>query len=295
MYRRTTYNYIVSVVHGVKDVPVYDNHIHLDPRGRNIEALKEFEAAGGTGLTLVTLPYKDVQISCADDFRRSYGITLSMAERGRELTELKINVAVGPYPVLLLPLAERLGLERAEAIMRDGMRIAADLVAEGRADVIGEIGRPHFPVPNEIVEASNRILVYGMELASANGCPVMIHSESGSPELMAELSEMAGSSSLDPGMVIKHFSPPLVLEAENSGVMPSIPASRKTVREALSKSDRFMLETDYIDDPERPGAVMSVNTVPKKVLGMLSSGEMSAETAWRIGADTPDSLFTRRR
>ena len=277
----------------MKDVPIYDNHIHLNPKGRNIEALKEFENAGGTGLTLVTLPYEEVHVSDADDFLRSFEITLSMAVRARECTKLKVNVAVGPYPILLIPLAERFGLDKAEKIMREGMKIAADLVASGRADAIGEIGRPHFDVPVEITEASNRILAYGMELASENSCPVIIHSETGSPELMKELSEMARSSSLDPGMVIKHFSPPLVKDDETYGVMPSIPASRKAVREALSKGDRFMLETDHIDDPARPGAVMAVNTVPKKVLGMLSNGEMSQEIAWKIGHDIPNSLFRK--
>jgi TatD-related deoxyribonuclease len=274
-------------------IPIYDNHIHLSPSGRNIDALKEFEAAGGTGLTLVTLPYAEIRVLNADDIRRSYDITLSMAGRAREMTGLKVNVAVGPYPVLLLPLTERIGAEKAEAVMMEGMRIAADLVASGKADAIGEIGRPHFDVPAHIREASDRILTYGMELAADVGCPVMIHSESGSPELMRELSEMARSASLDPGRVIKHFSPPLVRDDETYGVFPSIPASKRSVRTALEKGDRFMLETDYIDDPERPGAVMSVNTVPNKVRTMTGSGEMSPETAWKIGYDIPNKMFER--
>jgi TatD-related deoxyribonuclease len=294
VYHPTTYNYIVSV-HSIveKRIPIYDNHIHMSPGGRNVEALKEFESAGGTGVTLVTLPYAEIQISDADSFLRSYNITLSMADRAREATRLKINVAVGPYPVLLLPLAERLGLEKAERVMKDGMRIAAGIVATGKANALGEIGRPHFDVPREISEASDRILTYGMELASENGCPVIIHSGSGSPDHMRELSDMARSASLDPGMVIKHFSPPLVRDDETHGTFPSIPASRKAIREALAKGDRFMLETDFIDDPARPGAVMSVNTVPKRVLAMITSGEMPEETAWKIGHDIPARMFER--
>jgi TatD-related deoxyribonuclease len=274
-------------------IPIYDNHIHMSPGGRNIDAIKEFESAGGTGFTLVTLPYAEVRISDADDLLRSFEITLSMAELVRERTSLDVNVAVGPYPVLLLPLTQHYGIEEAEKTMMRGMEIASELAASGKANAIGEIGRPHFEVPDEIREASNRILMRGMELASQNDCPVIIHCESGSPELMRELSEMARAASLDPGMVIKHFSPPLVLDQENHGIMPSIPASRGSIREALAKGDRFMLETDFIDDPQRPGAVMSVNTVPKKVLGMTSSGEISTETAWKIGHDIPNMLFRR--
>jgi len=274
-------------------IPIYDNHVHLSPGGRNIDAAKEFESAGGTGFTLVTLPYAEIQVSDADDLLRSFEITLSMADKVRERTSLEVNVAVGPYPVLLLPLAERFGMAEAERIMMRGMETASNLVASGKADAIGEIGRPHFDVSDEITEASDRILVRGMELASENGCPVIIHCESGSPELMRGLSEMARTASLDPGMVVKHFSPPLVLDDENHGIMPSVPASRSAIREALGKGDRFLLETDFIDDPQRPGAVMSVNTVPKRVLGLTSSGEMSRETAWRIGHDIPNALFKR--
>ena len=274
-------------------VPVYDNHIHMSPSGRNVDALREYQAAGGTGLTLVTLPYKEVQISKGEDFARSYGITYSLAEKAREATDLEINIAVGPYPVLIIPLAERYGLERAEEIMVKGMEDAGRDVAEGKAVAIGEIGRPHFPVPTEIREASDRVLLRGMEIAKENRCPIIIHCESDA-DTDRSLAELADKAGLDRGMVVKHSSPPLVTEEETHGVMPSIPASKSNVKEAISKgTDRFMIETDYIDDPEKPGAIMSVNTVPKKVSAWLANGQVSAESIHRICGDIPDSLYKR--
>ena len=274
-------------------VPVYDNHIHMSPSGRNVNALREFQAAGGTGLTLVTLPYKEVQISKGEDFARSYGITYGLAERARECTDLEINIAVGPYPVLIIPLAEAYGLERAEEMLMKGMDDAARDVAEGRAVAIGEIGRPHFPVSQEIWDASNRVLLHGMELARENDCPVIIHceSEADTDRSLAELADMAG---LDRGLVVKHSSPPWVTDEETHGVMPSIPASKSNLKEALSKgTDRFMIETDYIDDPEKPGAIMSVNTVPKKVAAWVANGQVPEESIYRICRDIPDSLYKR--
>ena len=274
-------------------VPVYDNHIHMSPSGRNIDALREFQAAGGTGLTLVTLPYKEVQISKGEDFARSYEITYGLAERARECTDLEINIAVGPYPVLIIPLAEAYGLERAEEMLMKGMDDASRDVAEGRAVAIGEIGRPHFPVSQEIWDASNRVLLHGMELARENDCPVIIHceSEADTDRSLAELADMAG---LDRGLVVKHSSPPWVTDEETHGVMPSIPASKSNLKEALSKgTDRFMIETDYIDDPEKPGAIMSVNTVPKKVAAWVANGQVPEESIYRICRDIPDSLYKR--
>ena len=273
-------------------LPAYDNHLHLSPSGRNIEALKEFKAAGGTGLTLVTLPYQEVIISEGDDFLKSFNITLSLAEKARETTDLKINVSVGPYPVLLISLAERFGLEKAEKIMIEGMEHAASLVVDGKVNSLGEIGRPHFPVDEKIVEASNRILLRGMELAHEVDCPVIIHCES-EDYTDKSLSELAREAGLDPGKVVKHSSPPWVTPEETHGVMPSIPASRSLIREALSKSDRFMLETDFIDDPQKPNAIMAVTSVPKRINGLHQSGELSEEQIHRICEDIPDSLYRR--
>lgn len=278
----------------VEKIPIYDNHVHMDPSGRNVDAAKEFEAAGGTGLTLVTLPYTQVRITRGEDFERSFEITLSLADKARKATNLEINVAVGPYPVLILPLSEHYGLEKAEEMMIEGMDIAARMVAEGKACSIGEIGRPHFDVPEEIWNASNRILRRGMEHAKELDRPVIIHCESGTTETNRSLSDMARSVGLDPGLVVKHSSPPFVTEEETLGVMPSIPASKKNISEALGKgSTRLMLETDYIDDPGRPDMMMPVTTVPRKIKTLLASGKLGPEGIDRICKDIPDSLYHR--
>jgi TatD-related deoxyribonuclease len=276
-----------------EQVPVYDNHLHMSPSGRNVEALKEFQAAGGTGLTLVTLPHKEVPITCGEDFARSYEVTYSLAAKAREQTDLEINIAVGPYPILLISLAEVYGLEKAEEIMVKGMEDAARDIAEGRACAIGEIGRPHFPVDKEIWDASNRVLLRGFELARELDVPVIIHCEN-EDDTDRSLAELADKAGLDRGLVIKHSSPPWVTPEETHGVMPSIPASKSNLKEALSKgTDRFMIETDYIDDPEKPTAIMAVTTVPKKVASWVANGQVPMESIYRICKDIPDSLYHR--
>jgi TatD-related deoxyribonuclease len=209
-------------------LPVLDNHVHLQPQGHNVEAVKEFAKAGGTHLILSHLPYHEVRIDSAADFPSSYEITLKMAERCRSETKVGVDVTVGPYPVLLIHLAEKKGLDEAIEIMKAGMESAQRLVLEGKAVGIGEIGRPHFPVPPEIMEASNQIMSYGMLLAKEAGCPVILHTESATPENMREMALMADKVGLQRNKVVKHYSPPLVLEEENSGLFPSVLA--KSVR-----------------------------------------------------------------
>ena len=272
-------------------LPILDNHIHLQPGGKNVQAVMEFQRMGGTHLILSHLPYSEVTISEGRDFERSYEITVNLAERCRRETGVVIYVVVGPYPVLLLDLVQRFGLERAKEIMMEGIDIAARFVEEGRAVGLGEIGRPHFPVPTEIWEASNDILIYGMSVAREKDCAVVLHAEHSTPENMKEFAEMADSVGLRRERVVKHYSSPLVLPEENHGIFPSILASRSAIREALRKGNRFLMETDFLDHPERPGAVMSPVTVPKRTMAFLRTGLLGEEDVWKIHSENPGRVY----
>lgn len=230
-------------------------------------------------------------MSAPADFAESYNITVRMAERANTETEVRAFACVGPYPVLLIGLAERFGLPRAIEIMKGGMEEAQKVVLDGRAIAIGEIGRPHFPVPPEIWEASNEIMGYGMELAREASCPVVLHTEASDPAVMLDLAQRADRAGLSRDKVVKHYSPPLVLPEENHGLFPSVLSSKPAVHEALGKGDRFVMETDFLDEPSRPGAVMNINTVPKRTKALLASGALTEERAMRIHKDNPERIY----
>jgi TatD-related deoxyribonuclease len=272
-------------------LPIFDNHVHLHPKGRNVEAARDFAKAGGTHLVLSHLPYEMVRVKEAGHFAESYEITLDLAASVRKAVDIGVEVTVGPYPVLLIGLAELHGMDKAKEIMKAGMDEAQRLVLERKAIGIGEIGRPHFPVPEEILSASNEIMLYGMVLAKEAGCPVVLHTESATPESMREIAQMADRAGLPRYKVVKHYCPPLVTEDENSGLFPSVLASRTAVSEALNKSTRFMMETDYLDDLSRPGAVMAITTVPKRTKALLQSASMSEEQARIIHCDNPRKVY----
>jgi len=271
------------------DFPVLDNHIHLQPSGRNAEAVKDFLNAGGTHLILSHMPYSEAPVRRSEDFTTAYEITLRMAEKARSAGAVTY-VTVGPYPVQLLELAEIMPMEKAVEVMKGGMDLAAKLVREGLAVGLGEIGRPHFPVPEEIVAASNDILSHGMRLAKECSCPVVIHAESATPESMEDLGRLADKVGLPRDKVVKHYCGPLVTPEEGRGLYPSVLASRENVQEALSKGDRFLLETDFMDDPERPGAVLAITTVPKRMRQLMEKG-VNASVLWKVNRDNPEKVY----
>lgn len=273
-------------------VPILDNHVHLEPyKGRNIDAVRDFERRGGTHIVVSHQPYGEIPVSSADDYRRSFDITVSMVGRVNAETSVKAYATVGPYPVDLLGLAKRFGLDRAKETMMAGMDIAAEYVTEGKALAIGEVGRPHFDVPGDIWDASNDILSYAMALARDADCAIVLHTESGTVETMKDLAGMADAAGLARGRVVKHYCPPAVLPKENFGLMPSVLASRDAVPQALSKGSRFMMETDFLDDPDRPGAVLAITTVPKRTLALLESGTMTEGQAHEIHVRNPRRTY----
>jgi TatD-related deoxyribonuclease len=271
--------------------PILDNHIHLQPIGKNYEAVKEFQKEGGTHLIVSHLPHKGYKINKPEDFKTQFDTTLKMAMLAREKTDVKIFVTLGPYPVELLRLAERTTLEEGVKIMMAGMDIAGEYVREGKAIALGEIGRPHFPVSDEIMEASNDIMRYGMEIAKDIGCAVVLHTESGTPEVCKELAQIANDVGLPSNKVLKHYSPAIIDEKDNHGLFPSVLASKRNIEEAIAQGNRFMMETDYLDDPRRPGAVLGIKTVPKRTKSLMIRGLLSEDDAFVIHKENPEKVY----
>ena len=273
------------------ECPILDNHIHLQERGQGVDAVKKFERAGGTHLILSHLPYHDLREWDEKGYEPIYERTIDLAERAMEKTSVEIFVTLGPYPVDLVDLKDKVGLKKGEEILKKGMDLAADYLDRYRVVALGEIGRPHFDVSEDLLQASNRIMRYGMELAYDAGCAVVLHTESTTPQVCKEIAEMADEIGLSRDKIVKHYSPPLVEEKENYGLFPSILASEDNMKEAIPKGNRFMLETDYLDDPNRPGAVLGIKNVPKKTRKLYEEGTLKDKDMRKIHKDNPEDVY----
>ncbi len=272
-------------------MPIFDNHMHLRPEFKGVEAAKTFEKAGGTAILLTHTPYDDVTISHPEDYERAYRKTLAMADAVRAATALQVFVALGPYPVEFLHLKEVLGFEAAVDAMRQGIDLAARHIAQGKAVALGEIGRPHFPVGPEVVSACNDVLAYAMASAKRLGCAVVLHTEDPTPETFAEFAAIAGRAGLDRNRVVKHHSTPFTRPEDTHDIVPSILAKEDIVTQALKGGPRFLLETDYIDDPQRPGAVLGPATVPKKTRAWVEKGVLTEDEAWQVHKELPERTY----
>lgn len=268
----------------------FDNHLHLRRDGRFLDAAREFQNAGGTHFILCQYPMPEIVLK-EKSYQSCYQETIHMAEEIRAAVSIGVFVVVGPYPVDLLPLLERFGRETALAIMKKGMDEAAVLCNEQKCIALGEIGRPHFPVNQQIFQDSNDILIYGMQKAKDVGVPVVLHTESTTPAQCKEFVEMGRKVGLNPERIVKHFAPPVIRPDENFGLMPSVLATRRNIVEALQKGTRFLMETDYIDDLRRPGAVLAPKSVPKLTKRLIEDNLMSEQHAHRIHVENPQDTY----
>ena len=273
---------------------IFDNHFHVDPfKGLFLEAVKQFHKAGGTHLNVVYKSAHDYGFNGtkAEDFMKAMDFHIELVEKVNKETPVKAFAVVGVHPAEFAYLAEKKGIEYAKSEVMRALEYAQKLCLEEKAIAIGEIGRPHYEVSKEIWEASMELMIYGMELAKEIDCAVQLHTESFNEEKFRELGKIVKEVGIKPYRVVKHYSPPLVKVAEEAGVFPSILASKKALMEALMQGDRFLMETDYIDDKRRPGAVLGPKTVPKRTLSFIQQGLMSEETAYKIHVENPKKVY----
>ncbi len=257
------------------DLPVVDHHAHLSPRGEGVEAARRFARAGGTHLFLATQNYGTTPPSALDDYRAQFETTRALADRIRAETGVVVYAVVAPYPVDLVTVAPRLGVAEALALQLDALDLAGRYVRERRAVALGEVGLPHFEVPPEVGAACDRAFDAALAVAHDVGCPAVVHSADLDARGYADLADRGRRAGLPPGRIVKHYARARV--TERAGIVPSYLARREIVRDVRADPAPWFLETDFLDDPARPGAVLDLSTVPRRAEAALRADPSAAE------------------
>jgi TatD-related deoxyribonuclease len=277
------------------DTPILDNHLHLDPvNGKGVDAAEAFAAAGGTHLLVLNKPSWDLteEFGTEAGFRETFEVTIEVTEAASERLPGRAWPVLGVHPALISQLVSRGRTpEEAGEAMKRGLEIATEYVADGPALAI-KSGRPHYDVSEAEWAASNEVMQYAFELAAETGCAVQLHTEGGDD--FAEVAEWAEERGLPREQVVKHFSGGPV-----EGPIASVVSHTENIEAVLDSDEPFLMETDFIDDPDRPGAVLGPKTVPKRVRWLLNEGHEDAvrtahvETPARVyGIDTQKMLET---
>ena len=267
------------------DTPVLDDHLHLDPeRGRGLDAVSEFARLGGTHLLVCNKPSWHLGVTAEDpaDFREVFERTVDVVEQAADALDGTAWPVLGVHPGLISRLVDRgLDPEGAAALMRGGLDVAAEYAADGPAVAL-KTGRPHYDVDEAVWDASNAVLRYGLERAAEAGVAVQLHTEA--TEDLTEVGDWAEAVGLAPERVVKHYA-----GGSLAGVTPSVMCHEEDLRTAAESGAPFLMETDFVDDPDRPGAVMGPKTVPRRVRWLLEEGYDAAVE--RAHVETPARVY----
>ncbi|MDR2831197.1 MAG: TatD family hydrolase [Methanobrevibacter sp.] len=265
------------------EIPITDNHIHVDPVNGDgpLKTAKLFYNAGGRVMIIPNKP----SWSFNNDFNFKKAIDLGI----KHVKEINQNTEVKSFPISGVHPAEYSKLlksgksfEESYELVKKALDYCAYLINENMAIAIGEIGRPHYEVSEEELKYQNLIMKYGMEIAKDVQCPVQLHTESATEDEFKEFSLLADEVGLKREKVIKHFSGAYINEDENFGVTPSLTTSKDIIKKAIKKGNNFLMETDFIDDKTRPGAVLGPKTVPKRTLDFIRKGILNEKDAFQI-------------
>lgn len=264
--------------------PVLDDHIHIDPRnGKGIEAVKEFKRAGGTHICLVSKPSWSLGVhpERGEDFTQVFDETLNIAGKITEETGIIVFPILGVHPAEITVLTQRMEPDKAAEIMKGGLSVAARYVSEGRAVAL-KSGRPHYEVAPALSSLSNEVLLHAFELASDSSCAIQVHAESGPCQDMIAMAESVG---LDPMRVVKHFATP------DTPLTPSIIAKHEAIPELCRASRQFTMESDYMDENSRPGAVIGPKSVPRFTMRFLEQEQITQDDVFHIHQETPGIIY----
>ncbi|MBP2172456.1 TatD family hydrolase [Methanococcus voltae] len=276
----------------LKNLPITDNHIHIDEKNGmgSVKVAQVFEKAGGKTMIIPNKPAFSLELEKPID-----ELLLSL-QRIEEETNVKAFGMAGVHPVEFINFVRNgMSIEEAKNRVIQALDYCQKIVMENDNIVgIGEIGRPHFELTGDDAEilwaTSNELFTYSMALAKDADCAIQIHAESASDAQFKEFSEMAKSVGLNPEKVIKHHCDNRVNEGIKYGIMPSIVAS-SPCDEAIAISDRFLMETDYIDDLKRPGVVLGIKTVPRRTRKLLQNGLMTEEMCYNIHKNNVEKCY----
>jgi TatD-related deoxyribonuclease len=96
---------------------------------------------------------------------------------------------------------------------------------------------------------------------------------------------MARNAGFPVERVIKHYGSP------DTPLHPSLIAKHEAIPQMIRERRVFTMESDFMDENSRPGAVMGPKSVPRYTNQLLKDGLITEDDCFRIHAETIDRVY----
>jgi len=85
--------------------------------------------------------------------------------------------------------------------------------------------------------------------------------------------------------VVKHYGSP------ETPLHPSLIAKHEAIPQLAQEKRAFTMESDYMDENSRPGAVIGPKSVPRYTNQLVASGKFTADDCYRIHGETIERVY----
>jgi len=268
-----------------------DAHCHTNPvygLGAG-EISRLFKKHNGWFIALVSLPpyyygYDDFSL---DSYRKV--IELMIREKKIVLENgLRTALFIGFHPAEVDYYVKKgFSLEHIVNFADELFNLITKYHEEGFIEGIGEVGRQHYSTSPERIVASEIIMIKALNYAKDHDMMVHLHLEQGGYVTAFSINSLVKMMSLDKRRVIlHHVNYETGGYGEKLGYWYTIPAKESELRRALSEDRRFSLvESDYIDDPKRPGVSSYPWDICLRINKLLEINDLDEEVVYRVMVD----------
>jgi len=243
-------------------VKVVDGHLHSSPKGLGGYAIAtKFKDVGGVFMVLVSLPPNHYGLPGGlEGLIKSFDLHVRECKAASEAGVLVVCLA-GIHPSYVDSLVKDLGLHRIDEILHiieNALKHLITLRREGLIQGFGEFGRPHYKTLPESLVLNELIMSKVFEIAKDTDSIVHLHLEQAGIATVKTVDAYLRSANLPKKRVIFHHASINVARyAEELGYYSTILGREELIAKALSLNlKNVLIESDYIDDPGRPGVVM---------------------------------------
>ncbi len=272
-----------------------DAHAHASAVGLGYEdVVRRFRAAGGRLIVLVQLNPGSYGLSeSLEGVARSLEAHVSLCNRvKREYGGVLCLGGLHPATVDKLLRASGNPVETYRRLESEYVGRLESLLREGLIDGLGEFGRPHFPTMPESWAANELLLLRALEVARDANAVVHVHSENAGLLTLESLRVFVERAGVSRERVLVHHAPPshAHLYAEE-GFYVSVVGKSRAVGELGSECSNVLVESDYLDDPRRPGAVMYPWDIEREVSRAVEDGLLTSKCAERVLRENPSVYY----
>lgn len=276
---------------------VSDAHAHVSPSGLGAKIVaRRFKDVGGWFIALVSLPPSHYGFSAGlDGIIKSFESHVLECSRARE-EGIKVACLAGIHPAYVDELVRVAGSHKTDKVLdvlERALGRLEKLRLEGKIDGFGEFGRPHYKTLPESVVVNEILLRRVLEICRDTGSLIHLHTEQGGLATVASVDYLVRLLRVPKNKVVFHHATSFLAKTAEEFEYVMTVLGREDLLVSLFESGitRALVESDYIDDPRRPGAVMYPWDISREVEKLLSRGEDYEEVLTKYLVDNVASLY----